>query len=172
MSKAVAGFQEIQDPQESHLCKLFVAMVVPVWRIHSLDWFKKGFSDLELAATAQEEANGWHMLAEIHIAEGVSRPSSTTFPDISRHTSETAKWLPVFVFLAFNFISVFFNPFSFLKLRDRFASCIWTTNSIYSAYKNLLHSVPQSRWHCGQTFLDVRIGSSTADWFHDCIQIA
>ena len=66
----------------------------------------------------------------------------------------------------------FFNPFSFFKLRDRFAWCIWPTNSIYSAYKNLPHSVPQSRWHWGQTFLDVRIGSSTANWFHDCIQIA
>lgn len=136
MSKAVAVFQEIQDPQESHLCKLFVVMVVPVWGIHSLDWFKKGFSDLELAATAQEEANGWHMLAEIHIAEGVSRPSSTTFPDISRHTSETAKRLLVFVFLAFNFISVFFSI--------RFHSSNWGTG-LPRASERQLQSIQHTR---------------------------
>ena len=43
MSKAVAVFQEIQDPQESHLCNLFVVMVVPVRGIQSLDCFKKRF---------------------------------------------------------------------------------------------------------------------------------
>ncbi len=62
MSKAVAVFQEIQDPQESHLCNLFVVMVVPVRGIQSLDCFKKRFQSFR---TCGDSTGGGEWMAHV-----------------------------------------------------------------------------------------------------------